>query len=100
MYETNSRKLRIAEGAQLCLCDDLEEWDGVSGREDDKEKIYVNIWMIHVVVQQKLTQCCQAIILQFKNKNCEKKKKNTVKALYNSVRFHSVNILSTIEPCT
>ena len=30
---------------------------------------YVDIELIHVVVQQKLTRYCQAVILQFKKKN-------------------------------
>ena len=33
------------------------------------EGIYVYIPLIHIVVEQKLTQHCKAIILQFKNKN-------------------------------
>ena len=50
------------------LYDDLEGWDS---REDGREAqegvgmgIYVCIWLIHSVVQQKLTQHCEAIILQ------------------------------------
>ena len=31
-----------------------------------RERIYVYIWLIHVVVQQKLIQHCKAIILQIK----------------------------------
>ena len=33
-----------------------------------REGIYVHLWLIHTVVQQKPTQHCKAIILQFKNK--------------------------------
>ena len=29
--------------------------------------IYVCIWLIHFVVQQKLTQYCEAIILQYRS---------------------------------
>ena len=49
------------------FCNDLEGWE----REDEREAqegvdmgIYVYIWLIHFVVQQKLTQYCEAIILQ------------------------------------
>ena len=48
------------------LCDDLDGWDRVVGREAEEGGemgIYVCIWLIHVVVQQKLTQHCEAIIL-------------------------------------
>ena len=43
------------------LCDDIEGW--VGGRLK-REGIYVYIWLIHVAVQQKLTQHCKAIIFQ------------------------------------
>ena len=49
------------------LCDDLERWDREGGREAEEGGdmgIYVCIWMIHFVVQHKLTQYCEAIILQ------------------------------------
>ena len=49
------------------LCDDLEGWDREGGREAQEGEdigIYVCIWLIQVVVQQKLTQHCEAIILQ------------------------------------
>ena len=51
------------------LCDDLEGWmgGGVGGRLQ-REGICVCIQLIHFVVQQKLTQHCKAIILQFKKK--------------------------------
>ena len=46
------------------LYDDLEEWDwgGVGGRLK-REGIYVYIYLIHVVIQQKLIQYCKAILL-------------------------------------
>ena len=49
------------------FCDDLEGWmvGGVGGRLQ-REGIYVYIELIHFVVQQKLTQHCKAIILEFK----------------------------------
>ena len=40
---------------------------GVGGRLKRKE-IYVYLWLIHVVVQQKLAQHCKAIVLQLKIK--------------------------------
>ena len=50
------------------LCDDLERWNlGVGGRLK-REGMYVSMWLIHVVVQQKLMQHCKAIIFQFKEK--------------------------------
>ena len=51
----------------MVLCDDLEGWDREGGRETQEEGdmgIYVCIWLIHFVVQQKLTEYCEAIILQ------------------------------------
>ena len=39
---------------------------GVIGGRLKREGIYVSIQLIHVVVQQKLTQYCKAIILQLK----------------------------------
>ena len=53
------------------LSDDLEGWDREDDREDEREAqeggdmgAYVCIWLIHFGVQQKLTQYCEAIILQ------------------------------------
>ena len=49
------------------LCDDLEGWDREDGREAQEGGdvgTCVCIWLIRFVVQQKLTQCCEAIILQ------------------------------------
>ena len=47
---------------------DLDGWDGCGGKEVQRERVYVCIWMIHAVVQQKLTQNCKAPILQLKKK--------------------------------
>ena len=44
---------------------------GGHGR-DVREGIYVYIWLIHFVVQQRLTQHCKAIILHFKKKERRK----------------------------
>ena len=49
------------------LCDDLRGWDREDGREAQEEgdmAICLCIWLIRFVVQQKLTQYCEAIILQ------------------------------------
>ena len=49
------------------LCDDLEGWDREDGREAQKRGdtgTCVCIWLIHFVVQQKLTRYCEAITLQ------------------------------------
>ena len=40
------------------------------GRKPKREGIHVYTWLIHFVVQQKLTQQCKAIILQFKKNHC------------------------------
>ena len=45
----------------LVLCDDLEGWEGGA--------IYTDMRQIHSVVQQKLTQHCDAMILQFGKKS-------------------------------
>jgi len=42
-------------------------WEGVEGRLK-RQGVYVRIWLIHVVVQQKPTQHCKAIIPRLKNK--------------------------------
>ena len=60
---------QIAQGARLglVLCDDLEGWDREDGREAQEGGdmgTCVCIWLIRFVVQQKLTQYCEAIILQ------------------------------------
>ena len=44
------------------LCDDPRGWMVVVGGRSKRERIYVYIWLIHVIVQQKLTQHCKAII--------------------------------------
>ena len=49
------------------LCDDLEGWDREDGREAQEGGdmgIYVCIWLIRFVVQQKLTRYYEEIILQ------------------------------------
>ena len=61
-------------------CDDLggRDGDGGVGGMLKRKRIYVYTQLIHIVVQQKLTQHCKEIILQFKknffNKNRRKKK--------------------------
>ena len=51
----------------MVLCDHLEGWDRDGGREMQEGGdmgIYVYIYLIHFVIQQKLTNHCKAIILQ------------------------------------
>ena len=58
---------RIAQEISSVLCDHLEGWDREGEREAQEGgdmRIYVCIWLIHFVVQQKLAQHCEAIILQ------------------------------------
>lgn len=43
------------------LWDEVEGWDGGVGGRLKKEGLYVYIWQIHVVVQQKLMQHCRVI---------------------------------------
>jgi len=45
-------------------CDDLEGWDGEGSSK--REGVYVCIELIHFIVQQKLTQHWEAVILQLK----------------------------------
>ena len=57
------------------LCDDLEGGMREGGRGPLKrDGITVNIWIIHVVVQQKPTQHCKAIIFQKKKRYLEGEK--------------------------
>ena len=49
------------------LCNELEGWDREDGKEAQEGgdmETYVCIRLIHFGVQQKLTQYCEAIILQ------------------------------------
>ena len=49
------------------LCENLEGWDGRKmGRKFRRERMYVYLWLIHLDIWQKLTQYCEAIILQLK----------------------------------
>ena len=48
------------------LCDDLEEWDVGMQRRLRKEGVYAYLQLIHIVLQQKLTQLFKAIIFQLK----------------------------------
>ena len=55
------------------LCGNPGGWDeGSVGGISEKERIYVYIYMIHLVVQQKVTQHCKAVILQLKKTNPKK----------------------------
>ena len=44
------------------------------------KKTYIYLWLIHIVVWQKPTQYCKAIILQLNNKFFQKKKKCIMEA--------------------
>ena len=56
------------------LCDHLEGWDGEGGRETQEGRdtgIYVCIWLIHFIVEQK-----HSIVKQlYSNKDLLKKKR-------------------------
>ena len=57
------------------LCDDLEGWVGERlGGRLKKQRIYVYLEWTHIVVQQKLTQYCKAVILQRKKRDTLKVK--------------------------
>ena len=48
-------------------CDDLEGWEvGWNRREVQEGRTHVYLWLIPIVVGQKPTQHCKAIILQLK----------------------------------
>ena len=50
----------------MCF-DNLEGWLGVGGeREVQEGGTYVYLWVVHVVVWQKPTHYCKAIIFQLK----------------------------------
>ena len=49
------------------FCDNLEGGDeGGAGRRFRMEGTHIHLWLTHVDIWQKLTQCCKAIILQLK----------------------------------
>ena len=52
------------------LCDNLEGWDGVEGWGErfKRDRTYVYLRLTHIVVWQKPTQHCKAVILQLKIK--------------------------------
>ena len=50
------------------LCDDLEGQDGGVEARFKREGVNVYLWLIDVVVWQKPTQYCKAVILQLKIK--------------------------------
>ena len=54
----------IAQGLQQVPCDDLDGWAEGSGGRLTREQKYVYLQPIDLVIQQKLTQQCKAIILQ------------------------------------
>ena len=57
----------VTQELNSVLCENLEGWDGRKmGRKFRRERTYVYLWLIHLDVWQKLTQYCEAIILQLK----------------------------------
>ena len=65
-YLANGKLLDSTGSSAPCSVMTWRNGMGSVGGRLNKEKIYVYIWLIHVVVQQKLTQPCGAIILQLK----------------------------------
>ena len=80
----------------MVRCDDLERWDGEwVGGEFKTEGIYVYIRLIHVVVQQKLTQHCKAIRPQLNFFKIQKKKKKSSRLyVYFSLFFKEILCIS------
>ena len=57
----------IAQGDQLDACDHLDGWDSEGGgemQEGGDVGIYVYAFLMHFVIQQKLTHHCKAILPQ------------------------------------
>ena len=53
----------------MVLCGDLEGWDGDEvGRRLKRKGISVYTYLIHHAIQKKLTQHCEAIMVQLKKK--------------------------------
>ena len=50
----------------LVLCDSVEGWDGDLGGRYKRDRTYVYLWLIHVVIWQKQAQYVKPIILQLK----------------------------------
>ena len=51
----------------MVLCESLKEWDGVGdGMEVQEREGTCILWLIHLVVWQKPTKYCKAIILKLK----------------------------------
>ena len=82
----------ITHTAQTSICDNLEGWD-VEGRFK-MEGTYVYLWLIHVLVWQKPTPHCKAIIIQLKInvKNCKKKKKEKELSLPIMTKFLLISL--------
>ena len=80
----------------MVLCNDLEGWDREGGREAEEGGdmgIYVYIWLIHFVVQQKLTQYCEAVIRQ--KRSIKKTHIPTLKDIKGCVIIQSLFLLSS-----
>ena len=53
--------------------------DGGMGGTSKREVLYVYIWLIHFIVQQKPTEHCKEIILQLKKEICNSHIKTSIK---------------------
>ena len=66
-YIASGNLLYDARSSDQALCDNLEGWDGVGvGGKFKREGTHVYLQLIHLVVWEKPTQHCKAIILQLK----------------------------------
>ena len=55
-------------GRSAWRCDDLEGWDVGMGGRSMREGVYVYIWLIHFIVQQRPTQHCKTTLPPAKKK--------------------------------
>ena len=55
------------------LRDDLEGWEGRRKEGLKRERIYVYLWLIRVVLWQKPTQPCKSLKKKVKKKESKKK---------------------------
>lgn len=66
---------------------DLDGWDGCGGKEVQRERVYACLWMIHAVVQQKLTQNGKAPILQLKKKKDYTENRRAMSIVHSDMYF-------------
>ena len=77
MCETDSQWEAAVQHRELSpvLCDNLEGWDGLRGELQERGDICA-LWLTHVLIWQKPTQYCKAIILQLKKEEIRKTTSN------------------------